>query len=182
MRKTTQYFVRAEDGEECKSCGCCGDILPIANFYVFPSFKESSQKHSTYCKKCSGKMSGGKPSPPRGGKKRDLLGADWLKFICLHPKPLMPGVKKCCRCGETKTLDLFNKERSAPGGFSYYCKCCANHLAREDTKKYFGTKRSAHLKRTFAMSLDEFNAILHKQGGVCAICGKTGEDEGRTAL
>lgn len=40
-------------------------------------------------------------------------------------------------------------------------------------------KRDAYLKRTYGLGLIEYNQLLAFQGGGCAICGKTREQEGR---
>lgn len=40
-------------------------------------------------------------------------------------------------------------------------------------------QRHAHLRRRYKISLAEYRAMLEKQGGVCAICGKTPEENGK---
>ncbi len=39
--------------------------------------------------------------------------------------------KTCCVCKETKTLDLFYKNKSKPDGFTYECKECTLNLRRK---------------------------------------------------
>lgn len=41
------------------------------------------------------------------------------------------------------------------------------------------TKRSSYLKRTYGITEDQYNELLDRQGGGCAICGKTKEQEGK---
>lgn len=40
-------------------------------------------------------------------------------------------------------------------------------------------KRNSYLLRTYGLSLEDYNRILAEQGGGCAVCGKTPEQEGR---
>lgn len=40
--------------------------------------------------------------------------------------------------------------------------------------------RAYHLKRKFGITEEQYNELLERQGGGCAICGKTGEQEGKS--
>ena len=37
-----------------------------------------------------------------------------------------------------------------------------------------------HLKRTFGLTLEQYQELLERQGGGCAICGRTPKQEGRS--
>lgn len=41
------------------------------------------------------------------------------------------------------------------------------------------SKRDAYLQRVYGISEKQYQSLLEKQGGGCAICGKTPEQEGR---
>jgi recombination endonuclease VII len=49
------------------------------------------------------------------------------------------GGKKCHRCGSTKPLDEFGKNRQAADGLSFYCKQCVN----EDTSRRYRARQAA---------------------------------------
>lgn len=38
--------------------------------------------------------------------------------------------------------------------------------------------REGHLRRKFGITIEQYNELLEQQGGVCAICFKTPEEEG----
>lgn len=40
-------------------------------------------------------------------------------------------------------------------------------------------RRNSHLLRTFGITLEEYNDLLERQGGGCALCSKTPEQEGK---
>lgn len=40
-------------------------------------------------------------------------------------------------------------------------------------------KRNNYLLRTYGIDLGKYNEILERQGGGCAVCGKTPEEEGK---
>jgi hypothetical protein len=97
-------------------------------------------------------------------------------------------------CKEEKDLTEFGKDKYQKDGHNYSCKLCKNtkyntwarnnkdkvqviNLLRKPTRDAYyksprgqeGYRRS-HLKRTYNMTLDEYDAILESQGGVCEIC------------
>lgn len=110
--------------------------------------------------------------------------------------------KVCTICQIPKTLDLFGKYKKNKDGLHTQCKECRNKKSRanrakkspeERSKIYRRTKkwrkeyynsgkgievsRRAHLKTKFNITLEEYNELLEKQNGVCAICG--GEEMNR---
>src|SRR5690349_456040 len=48
----------------------------------------------------------------------------------LNPVPHRNEGKRCPKCGETKTGDLFYRNRSARDGKSHWCKLCTNSANR----------------------------------------------------
>jgi DNA-directed RNA polymerase subunit RPC12/RpoP len=91
-------------------------------------------------------------------------------------------MKRCSKCGEVKPLEDFHVKRIAEDGRQVKCKDCSRVIAKERyaTKLRFNTtdeKRSRHLKTKYRLTLDDYNALLIRQGYVCAICGQ--DDNGR---
>ncbi len=68
-------------------------------------------------------------------------------------------LKFCAGCGQTKSVEKFYKRRSRPDGFATYCRTC-------DIQK---TGRS-RIKRKYGLAVAEYDDLLLKQHGRCAIC------------
>lgn len=80
--------------------------------------------------------------------------------------------KKCCHCKKEKSLSAFCKDGNRVDGIHYTCKVCRSKMSRESYRKNGGKKdRDKHLRRTYGITLSDYNAILVKQRGVCEICG-----------
>lgn len=47
------------------------------------------------------------------------------------PGEEVPATKQCRRCGETKPLTAFPRDRRSPDGHKHWCKVCNNAAARE---------------------------------------------------
>jgi hypothetical protein len=82
------------------------------------------------------------------------------------------GVKRCPDCGETKPLEEFPRNRNGRDGRHAYCKPCHNARGRESKARLYGGSRHYHLLHRYGIGADEVNAMIERQGGVCAICGR----------
>jgi len=106
------------------------------------------------------------------------------------------GMKHCNSCNEDKYLDFFGKDKHSKDGFTNYCKECRNRDSRqraaknpeiykrrndkhkEKRKEYYSRPenkrrfKSQALKQAFGISIEEYDAMLKLQNGVCAVCFK----------
>ena len=84
--------------------------------------------------------------------------------------------KKCTDCGEAKPFSEFYKHKGRKDGRHTVCKPC--HKARAATfraqypEKVKESKRKSDLKNLYGISPEEYDDMLAKQQGGCAMCGK----------
>jgi Recombination endonuclease VII len=118
-------------------------------------------------------------------------------------------MKRCKKCGETKPLAEFHKATDMKDGYRSECKTCARAIRRawyaanrekaiadvrrwqQENKEHLheyrrgyrkrrkAEDRDGHLRRTFGITQADYEALLARQGGGCAICGRT---PGKVAL
>lgn len=114
---------------------------------------------------------------------------------------LTASTKSCCRCGVTKPLTDFSKNKRTPDGHKYQCKTCisSDYFANQDAEK---EKRKQHyaknkknfldrsydwrkqnplkrqfsekkraLKKKYNLSWDDYVNMFEQHDGKCAICG-----------
>lgn len=105
-------------------------------------------------------------------------------------------MKTCKICKTTRELSEYNKYKNSPDGHHYYCRECSKikckewhrnnkeHKAAYDTKhrvrrsastlRWIAANRkrvaNTYLKRSYGISLEDFEILLKKQNGVCKIC------------
>lgn len=85
-------------------------------------------------------------------------------------------MKICAKC--SNKTDNFPPSKQNKSGTGSWCRPCVNeyHKERRRTgkakKPTYEQNRAWALKKTYGISIEEFNTILENQGGVCASCGE----------
>jgi epoxyqueuosine reductase QueG len=84
-------------------------------------------------------------------------------------------MKNCYKCGVTKPLDAFNKNKSKSDGLASECRRCQKlQKIKALEQDYLGVRlkeRRNNLRRMFGISIEEYDEKLANQGGGCQICG-----------
>ena len=83
-------------------------------------------------------------------------------------------VKTCKRCGDEKPLDAFSVRSASKDGRQSYCKPCHNAVARAraaaDPEKRALEQRRSYIKRTYGITVEQYDEMYERQGGKCFIC------------
>ncbi len=84
--------------------------------------------------------------------------------------------KQCSCCKKILSLDSFFPNKAQAGGYQSYCKDCNRETAKDwyrnsNKEKTKIASRRTMLKSKYGISIEEYQEILEKQNGVCAICG-----------
>jgi hypothetical protein len=96
-------------------------------------------------------------------------------------------MKTCCKCKEVKQLDQFHNLASAVDGKQKTCKTCQKAYSQSaacvaNRKEYYKRTKRAHIDRNlqnqYGISHEDYDLMLEKQNGQCAICGTT-QPEGK---
>ncbi len=90
---------------------------------------------------------------------------------------LLMETRVCRVCGEEKELlteyYLSRKDPTLKSSYSYECRACCIKRTTDYNLKNRPHIKDNHLKRTYGITLTEFNERLDEQNGGCAICGTT---------
>jgi hypothetical protein len=101
--------------------------------------------------------------------------------------PEQPVLKTCSGCGVTKSVTDYYLSSNRRGPRP---KCKARHRSecRDRWHRSEATRERNYdgwLRRAYGITLEDYNAMLERQGGVCAICGDDPKvvhvDKGRNA-
>lgn len=93
----------------------------------------------------------------------------------------MEPTKTCTSCGEVKPLSGFyqrSKNRGTEANrHEAWCKTCTQASAlewrRNNPERFARTRRARHYRKTYGITLDDYESMLAAQGGRCRGCGAT---------
>lgn len=78
--------------------------------------------------------------------------------------------KPCPRCKKRKPFEEWSKHKNRPNGVGAYCKKCNAEKELEWRTNNPERHRENYLKNNYRLSTEEYNYILDRQGGTCALC------------
>lgn len=127
---------------KCKKCGETKDLLAD-----FESAKRSREGRMPVCKTCR---------------------AEYRSFLKARPKVQVIS-KVCTVCHSTKEISAFTNQSQSPDGKSPQCKSC-RALVRQQVDP--AKNRERFLNWKYGIGDAEYQRMLEKQAGVCAICAR----------
>jgi len=90
-------------------------------------------------------------------------------------KPLLH--KRCSRCQRNKLVKYFGPNQAKNDGLDPYCRRCRRQYGaayardRRANPEFKQTFRGYEFKKKYDITIDDYNDLLEKQKGGCAICG-----------
>jgi hypothetical protein len=97
-----------------------------------------------------------------------------LKVVITCKLRYNQGMKFCTRCLKNLPVEQFSKRLASPDGLSNYCKSCVAkyYSTYSRSEKSKAVVREQHLIRNYGITQKQYDAMLERQGGSCAMCDR----------
>lgn len=140
-----------------KTCRKCGQTKLAAEFVTEP---RNADGLSSTCRPCSYAARVGRRKIRAAGRPESFYDEAFA-----DPQR----VKVCRRCRQTKHVTLMSRDGHAADGFRTLCLECN----RDDHRQTYDSRarQDTALRSKYGMTVEQYEALLHEQGGRCAICG-----------
>ena len=79
--------------------------------------------------------------------------------------------KTCSKCKQEKPIGDFGRNKPSKDGYRSDCSECHSKYWIPYKEKVQPLQRDNHIKRSYGLTREEYQALLDKQQGVCASCG-----------
>lgn len=147
--------VSSDSDPAVKRCRDCGEEKPLTEFS--PAAKNRDGRTS-YCCPCLRERHTQYREQQRGGpSSREAA------------RRAPAGSKWCPGCQAYQPLDAFGSNASTVSGVNAYCKPCHNANTRRSRDRSGGS-RKYHLLRRYGITIEQYDAMVEAQGGLCALC------------
>lgn len=156
---------------DSRNCAACGIVKPLSEFTIA---KRNRLGRSYRCRSCVAAYSRNHywRKHPEGRRRQFYAPAmrtlDWQQVIA-------EGKMACRICGQIKPLTEFRNANRPHSRCRRECRICegdANRKYRETRRHHLLKRRIARRCKKYGISPGQFDDMLQKQAGRCAVCGK----------
>lgn len=163
---------------ESKVCRICGIDKPLSEFHLRNKRKGLFRKECKKCVVAYNRELYREKAAKRLEKLRQEHGTVFRNQqgkgrLLVEQPPVESGERICVRCGERKPFEEMVQQSTCEAGVANRCRECDRKRQNERNRKnpQLGRDRARRFALSqFGLTVEDYDAMLEYQGGVCAIC------------